>query len=243
MKTKKLALAALNSLLANMEPEELKFIPATEANAKEAIAALEADISKPVEPNGWIIEGSLLYRLNDHGNNCDEINVSMADGMRTPEIRELAAAYLLKRITTPQEPALNLTGLHDAVMNALNDELAHGAYDCKRVWEAWNINTMSEGDFSPVSDRIEDIASHVVNEISAISKVTVTPQKPAAAAIPAGWQLVPIEPTREMCASAVKYANGDAVYKNVAAAVLEIEEGIYGEAYSAMLAAAPGGAA
>lgn len=70
-----------------------------------------------------------------------------------------------------------------------------------------------------------------------------TPQKPAAAAIPAGWQLVPIEPTREMCAAAVKYANGDAVYKNVAAAVLEIEEGIYGEAYSAMLAAAPGGAA
>lgn len=55
----------------------------------------------------------------------------------------------------------------------------------------------------------------------------------------AGWKLVPIEPTKEMCAAAVKFTNGDAVYKNVAAEALEIEEGIYGEAYRSMLAAAP----
>ena len=56
---------------------------------------------------------------------------------------------------------------------------------------------------------------------------------------PDGWQLVPAEPTKEMKAAAVKFANGNAVYKNVSAGVLEIEEGIYGEAYEAMLAAAP----
>jgi hypothetical protein len=53
-----------------------------------------------------------------------------------------------------------------------------------------------------------------------------------------GWVLVPVEATREMCVAAVKFANGDAVYKNVAAGALEIEEGIYGEVYEAMLAAA-----
>lgn len=56
---------------------------------------------------------------------------------------------------------------------------------------------------------------------------------------PSGWKLVPIEPTKEMCIAAVKFANGNAVYKNVAPAALEIEEGIYGETYAAMLAASP----
>ena len=62
--------------------------------------------------------------------------------------------------------------------------------------------------------------------------------------------MVPIEPTKEMCIAAVKFANGNAVYKNVAPAALEIEEGIYGrpaaqinlivgETYAAMLAASP----
>ena len=58
------------------------------------------------------------------------------------------------------------------------------------------------------------------------------------AAMP-GWQWVPVEPTQAMCAAAVKFANGNAVYKNVAAEALKIEEAIYGEAYAAMLAAAP----
>ncbi len=61
----------------------------------------------------------------------------------------------------------------------------------------------------------------------------------AAAVPPAGWVMVPVKPTEEMKAAAVKYANGPAVYKNVRAEVLRIEEGIYGEAYEAMLAAAP----
>ena len=62
---------------------------------------------------------------------------------------------------------------------------------------------------------------------------------PQAVPVPAGWVLVPVEATQEMCAAAVKFANGNAVYKNVAAAALKIEEAIYGEAYAAMLAAAP----
>lgn len=60
-----------------------------------------------------------------------------------------------------------------------------------------------------------------------------------APAVPPGYVLVPVEPTPEMCAAAVRFANGDAVYKNVVADALKIEEGIYGEVYAAMCAAAP----
>lgn len=57
--------------------------------------------------------------------------------------------------------------------------------------------------------------------------------------VPEGWRLVPVEPTEAMNRAAVIYANGNAVYKNVAAEALKIEESIYGEVWSAMLAAAP----
>lgn len=61
----------------------------------------------------------------------------------------------------------------------------------------------------------------------------------ATKAVPAGWKLVPVEPTRDMIRAAVIYANGNAVYKNVAAEALAIEESIYGEVWDAMLAATP----
>lgn len=57
--------------------------------------------------------------------------------------------------------------------------------------------------------------------------------------VPQGWKLVPVEATRDMMAAAVIYANGNAVYKNVPAAALEIEESIYGEVYAAMIANTP----
>lgn len=67
-----------------------------------------------------------------------------------------------------------------------------------------------------------------------------TPPAPAEQPQPiSGWRLVPVEPTDAMKRAAVVYANGNAVYKNVAAEALAIEEGIYGETYEAMLAAAP----
>lgn len=53
------------------------------------------------------------------------------------------------------------------------------------------------------------------------------------------WRMLPVAATPEMKRAAVVYANGNAVYKNVAAEALEIEEDIYGEVYDAMIAAAP----
>ena len=56
---------------------------------------------------------------------------------------------------------------------------------------------------------------------------------------PTEWVTGPRVATQEMRQAAVVFANGNAVYKNVAAGVLKIEEDIYGEVYAAMLEAAP----
>lgn len=54
-----------------------------------------------------------------------------------------------------------------------------------------------------------------------------------------GWVMVPRDATQAMCAAAVVFANGNAVYKNVLPEVLKLEESIYAEVYEAMIAAAP----
>ncbi|NMM21550.1 MAG: hypothetical protein HHJ15_16605 [Rhodoferax sp.] len=45
-------------------------------------------------PKDWLLSGSLLYRLNPDYN-YDEINVTMANGLRTDEAREERACELL----------------------------------------------------------------------------------------------------------------------------------------------------
>lgn len=94
----------------------------------------------------------------------------------------------------------------------------------------------------PVSADAAEELQRLAAQLEAVGAGGVGPLLGAAVqqvTAPDGWQLVPAEPTKEMKAAAVKFANGNAVYKNVSAGVLEIEEGIYGEAYEAMLAAAP----
>lgn len=74
------------------------------------------------------------------------------------------------------------------------------------------------------------------------SRPSVSPpqqEQAAPGAVQDGFVMVPVVATKEMCKAAVIFANGNAVYKNVAAGALEVEEQIYGEAYAAMIAAAP----
>jgi hypothetical protein len=44
--------------------------------------------------NKWLAEGSLVYRLNEEGENCDEINISMYDDSRDAVGRGTAAKHL-----------------------------------------------------------------------------------------------------------------------------------------------------
>lgn len=51
----------------------------------------------------WLIDGGLLYRLNDRGTNCDEINVTMAGGLRTEAARVKRAEEILNMLKAVQQ--------------------------------------------------------------------------------------------------------------------------------------------
>jgi hypothetical protein len=86
-------------------------------------------VVEPVACDGWLQEGSLLYRLTDgrKPQNRDEINVTMADESRSVESRTRRAGELLDRIrATPPIVATPLAaqkpweGLTDAQILAAN---------------------------------------------------------------------------------------------------------------------------
>jgi hypothetical protein len=55
--------------------------------------------------SGWLRSGSLLYRLTDerHPQNCDEINVTMAQGSREAPARESRARHVLNLLKQSDE--------------------------------------------------------------------------------------------------------------------------------------------
>lgn len=110
----------------------------------------------------------------------------------------------------------------EAVRNAVAEALGE-AYDCTRVWSAWSYNTMGPDDFSLVgedSDRVAEIADAAIQAM------------PQQAAAPAGWKLVPIEPTDAMREAASKADDdGFEAGRSYGASGMEI--------YASMIAAAP----
>lgn len=80
------------------------FRPSIEAahaiRARAGQTAATPQQAKPVQPDGWLQEAGLLYRLTDgiRPENRDEINVTMADGSRSPEARARRASELLNLI-------------------------------------------------------------------------------------------------------------------------------------------------
>jgi len=63
--------------------------------------------------------------------------------------------------TTPVDPVAGGEALREAVRDALASELGD-TYDCGRVWEAWSVGTMGEDDFTPVNDRVDEIADAIL---------------------------------------------------------------------------------
>lgn len=144
MRTKQMALDALKHCNGNLnDPVQCWEI----AIIEQAISALEADLTAKVEPvgsNGWLIDGSLLYRLED-GINCDEINVTQAGGSRDLVIRGFTAKALLDLIAKPKqaeapagfvlvpiEPTVDMLKAYMAVPYDEIDQVSEG----KEGWKA-----------------------------------------------------------------------------------------------------------
>ncbi len=52
--------------------------------------------------------------------------------------------------------------LRDDLITHLCSEFV-SVYDCTRVWEAWSVGTMSQRDFEPLEDRVEQIADGILD--------------------------------------------------------------------------------
>lgn len=59
---------------------------------------------------------------------------------------------------------INKTNLQEVVRDVLEQEL-YGTYDCTRVWEAWSVGTMTQNDFFPATDRIDEIVDAIVTAL------------------------------------------------------------------------------
>ena len=67
-------------------------------------------------------------------------------------------------------PAVPDGSVRDKLIEALTRELGD-TYDCTRVWEAWHFGNMSQEDFEPVLQRVDDIAESVLGALSAAPAV------------------------------------------------------------------------
>ena len=68
----------------------------------------------------------------------------------------------------------------EAVHRAVVEALGSGAYDCLRVWEAWDVGTMGPDDFVPLakdSDRVAEIADAAIEVIRAIPALAPEPKR------------------------------------------------------------------
>jgi len=82
--------------------------PAEEVGASVPLYPHPSHTQPPaMHTDGWLQDGGLLYRLTDERRpqNRDEINVTMADGSRSPESRARRAGELLDRIRATKPPA------------------------------------------------------------------------------------------------------------------------------------------
>jgi hypothetical protein len=96
---------------------------------------------------------SLEAQLSEHHQKADKYREAVA----TLESERQANAILSR-----EHPELaNIPDeLPDSVIDATADAIG-GAYDCMRVWEAWDVGTMGPDDFWPVADdpgRVAEIA-------------------------------------------------------------------------------------
>lgn len=83
---------------------------------------------------------------------------------------EYLAGFVPRASVAPVE-AVQTTpdAIKTAVMDALTDAIGSCAYDCTRVWSAWQCGTMSDDDFVSIADdedRIADIADAAINAIA-----------------------------------------------------------------------------
>lgn len=133
--------------------------------------------------------------------------------------RRIERAVLAKAMQK-QEPVAYLPFLSNRA-DGVDGHYAIGRYNPSGYYEYWNLRSHK---WSSCSDDVLTIeqATELLHKV----EIPTNPQPAQAAAIPEGWKLVPIEPTKEMC---------DAYCEHSIAPIGNLSR--YG--YKAMLSASP----
>jgi hypothetical protein len=120
----------------------------TVANALDAIRAAFPDPIHTREGEG------ATYAVDDQGRFCRHCG------------RASWLHYRVKGVGNLCERPENVAEFRSALIGSLSAEL-DGSYDCGRVWSAWSYGTMGEDDFSPITDRVEEIADGIIAALNA----------------------------------------------------------------------------
>jgi hypothetical protein len=160
-------------------PRELQ-CPASVARGCHEAAA-EAESGSPLQQL-LVAAGDLLAQpegegpsLADIGDLCEEHSFNCDDGESIEILHDMIGAALARwgrpaALPAPPAPAPEHAGgsINDEQREAVRAAVAEalgGAYDCIRVWEAWNVRTMGPDDFVLVAeddDRVAEIADAAI---------------------------------------------------------------------------------
>jgi hypothetical protein len=69
--------------------------------------------------------------------------------------------------------AVRLLNTRDIIRDALIGQIGD-TFDCTRSWSAWSVGTMSENDFVPVVERMDDIVDAVIKKLGEPNETSLT---------------------------------------------------------------------
>lgn len=129
-------------------------------------APTEVETQREEEPQSPKLDADLTDAITwwQDGENLESFSET---GMRR-FINALIAA--LPKVSTPTPSDMPPQKVRDSLISLLADCVGD-SYDCTRVWEAWNVGTMSQDDFVPVSERVDEIADSILEAIGAAHPV------------------------------------------------------------------------
>jgi hypothetical protein len=93
-------------------------------------------------------------------------------------LQQLPPSELFQRVAALNgTPLPSSPSLRDFLTAALEAELGD-AYDCTRVWSAWGYGTMSENDFRPVNNRLDEIVDGLLVTLAAAGVQSTPGEQP-----------------------------------------------------------------
>ena len=108
--------------------------------------------------------GDYVHLVCADGRETDRIISHIQRGYGLPD--GLCVLSYRADLAAPSAPA-EVAGLVDRLRGIarckLEAAIGNDAYDCTRVWEAWNVGTMGPDDFDPLTERIDELVDEAVS--------------------------------------------------------------------------------